>query len=165
METTKRLAMLRERTAKLGQKKSKVEVLTMVCPKCKGGGIFEGKVCPRCKGQRTVLSSNLSDLRERLAKLKGRPRVEVVTMICPECKGSGLKEGGLCPKCKGKMTVLEVKKITELTNICPECKGGGFVGGKVCPKCKGTRAYSEPEHRVWGEELKKLRTRIRARKA
>jgi hypothetical protein len=63
---------------------------------------------------------------------------------CPECEGTGKKNGEDCPKCKGTGTV-DAAHRTKDEGDCPECDGTGKVNGEPCPACDGTGNKKAPE--------------------
>ena len=66
-------------------------------------------------------------------------------MDCPDCKGTGAKDGTAkhtCEKChgSGKVQMQQNTPFGSFTNIttCPACHGSGEVIDSPCPKCQGT---------------------------
>lgn len=64
-------------------------------------------------------------------------------VICPDCQGTGAKEGKykICTKCNGSGKIKEVKSfifgsLTQITT-CPICEGSGKIPETYCPKCQG----------------------------
>ncbi len=66
---------------------------------------------------------------------------------CPDCKGSGSKDGSagrkICSKCKGTGTVRMAQGPIRFTQPCPKCGGSGYVVENPCPKCSGTGRVKE----------------------
>lgn len=63
---------------------------------------------------------------------------------CPDCKGSGLGEGGhetACPDCGGKGRVYSVQRTflgdMQTTSTCKRCGGTGRAIENPCPECEG----------------------------
>ncbi len=60
---------------------------------------------------------------------------------CPDCKGSGSKDGKAgrkaCPKCKGSGSVRIAQGPIVFTQPCPNCGGTGSAVENPCPKCGG----------------------------
>lgn len=61
---------------------------------------------------------------------------------CPDCKGTGSKDGAggkkTCPKCHGSGQVRISQGPIRFTQPCPECGGTGSVVENPCPKCGGS---------------------------
>ncbi len=74
-----------------------------------------------------------------------KPTIEVPrTRRCPDCKGTGAKDGTAletCPECHGEGQVRRVQNrgYTQLVTIgqCPRCHGTGTLILEKCPTCHG----------------------------
>ena len=73
-------------------------------------------------------------------------------ILCPECQGSGCKDGKkpkTCPECDGKGQKVQVRRmgpmITQQVLPCDKCKGTGEIidPADVCKKCKGAKVTEE----------------------
>ncbi len=66
---------------------------------------------------------------------------------CPDCSGSGSKDGSsgrkTCPKCGGRGTVKTAQGPILFTQTCPDCGGEGYVVRNPCPKCGGSGFVKE----------------------
>lgn len=59
---------------------------------------------------------------------------------CPECKGTGSKDGvarKTCPTCKGTGHVTMSRGPIRFSQPCPKCGGAGTIVENPCPKCGG----------------------------
>lgn len=63
---------------------------------------------------------------------------------CPDCKGSGLGEGGsevTCPDCNGQGRVVTVQHTIlgdmQSASTCPRCSGSGKIIEHPCSECEG----------------------------
>lgn len=63
---------------------------------------------------------------------------------CPDCKGSGLAEGGsevTCPDCNGQGRVVTVQHTIlgdmQAASTCSRCSGSGKIIENPCPECEG----------------------------
>ncbi len=66
------------------------------------------------------------------------------TENCPDCNGTGAKNGSsfnVCPTCKGSGSVTQTQRTPfgqfSSTNVCPTCKGKGRIVTEPCPTCGG----------------------------
>ncbi len=65
------------------------------------------------------------------------------TENCPDCKGSGAKNGAVkkCTRCNGTGVVQSVKRTPlgqfSTQSPCPDCGGTGKIITEKCPKCGG----------------------------
>jgi hypothetical protein len=65
---------------------------------------------------------------------------------CPDCDGTGKKDGKECEKCGGTGEITQdAARKTKDEGDCPECDGTGKIDGKDCPACDGTGNKKEPE--------------------
>ena len=73
-------------------------------------------------------------------------------ILCPECHGSGCKEGKkatVCPDCQGQGQKVQMTRmgpmITQQIVPCQKCKGTGEIidPADCCPKCKGQKVAQE----------------------
>lgn len=70
-------------------------------------------------------------------------------VYCPDCRGSGAKDGKLkqCPKCKGQGVVLQMVNMgimqMQMQQHCPQCGGKGTTRAANCAKCRGNRLVQE----------------------
>ncbi len=68
-------------------------------------------------------------------------------VVCPDCGGSGSKNGAsgrkVCPKCKGSGQVRMAQGPIRFSQPCPECGGTGTVIENPCPKCGGSGRVKE----------------------
>ncbi len=66
---------------------------------------------------------------------------------CPDCKGTGSKDGAsgrkVCPKCKGSGQVRMAQGPIRFTQPCPDCGGTGIKIENPCPKCGGAGRVKE----------------------
>lgn len=63
---------------------------------------------------------------------------------CPDCKGTGAKDGTAketCSDCGGRGTVYRVQNTPlgqmRTQSACPKCRGTGSIIKETCPKCSG----------------------------
>ncbi len=100
------------------------------------GSIFEEE--PR-QNIRLVLDIDLKDAYEGNTKTVSYER----EIICPECNGTGAKEGKTrkCPTCNGTGQVRNVRSMGFMQYVsvqpCPACNGRGYLIEEKCPRCKG----------------------------
>ncbi len=69
---------------------------------------------------------------------------------CPECKGTGAKDGKAfktCPTCNGSGRVTTTQRTPfgqfQSTNVCPTCKGKGKVVTETCKSCGGKGRFDK----------------------
>jgi molecular chaperone DnaJ len=58
---------------------------------------------------------------------------------CPNCKGTGSKNGELkiCPDCNGTGMKTSIRGNMVMSTTCPICQGRGYVSHGDCPHCSG----------------------------
>ncbi len=73
---------------------------------------------------------------------------------CPDCKGTGAKDGKAfktCPTCNGQGTVKTVQRTpfgqVASTSVCPTCKGKGKIVTETCKTCGG-KGRSEKQAQI-----------------
>ena len=109
-----------------------------------GGDIFGGGRSRNAPRQGRSLEVDLTITFEEAAfgtkKTITVPREE----NCPDCKGTGAKDGTAketCPDCKGSGTVYRVQNTPlgrmQTQSACPKCRGTGTIIKETCPKCAG----------------------------
>lgn len=72
---------------------------------------------------------------------------------CPECGGSGLKEGASpvrCPACGGSGHVVHSQGFFRVTSTCGRCGGRGVIIADPCIRCRG-------QGRIMGRRRVKVR--------
>jgi molecular chaperone DnaJ len=60
--------------------------------------------------------------------------------ICPDCSGSGAKQGTSpvsCPQCGGSGQVRRSQGFFVLSSPCPRCRGTGQIIENPCDRCRG----------------------------
>lgn len=69
---------------------------------------------------------------------------------CPDCNGSGAKEGTsakTCPECNGRGQVNVQQRtpfgVMSSTRTCSRCSGKGKIIENPCPKCSGSGRYKK----------------------
>lgn len=72
-------------------------------------------------------------------------------VICPDCKGTGAKNGKLstCPICKGRGEVISRTQtffgVFQTKSTCSRCGGLGQIFTEKCPRCNGKGLILQPE--------------------
>ncbi|MHC4952419.1 MAG: molecular chaperone DnaJ [Planctomycetota bacterium] len=66
--------------------------------------------------------------------------------VCPDCRGSGAKEGTKarsCPDCGGRGEIVRSQGFFAMRTTCGRCRGSGEVIDTPCPRCGGTARVPE----------------------
>jgi molecular chaperone DnaJ len=109
------------------------------------GGGFGRQRNPNAPRQGSDLRMNITVTFEEAAKGVTK-EVELSRMeACPDCRGSGAKDGtsrSKCPHCggSGQVTVNQSTPFGKFQTVkpCPRCNGAGVVIDTPCPSCKGS---------------------------
>ncbi|WP_029894480.1 molecular chaperone DnaJ [Desulfohalovibrio reitneri] len=65
---------------------------------------------------------------------------------CPECEGTGARDGAerqTCQQCGGAGAVQQAQGFFRIAVTCPNCQGEGSIVRDPCPKCMGRRVVQE----------------------
>lgn len=69
-------------------------------------------------------------------------------VTCPNCRGSGVKDGlspKVCPQCHGTGQFVRRTGFMTLSTPCTYCQGRGSIIDRPCPRCSGSGRAFEAE--------------------
>ena len=105
-----------------------------------GGGGRQRSATKRGTDLRVRVKVNLKEVAHGVEKKLKIPRM----VACPDCKGTGAKNGTeltTCSHCNGTGYITKVQQTflgqMQTQSVCPQCKGEGKVIKEKCPSCGG----------------------------
>ena len=105
-----------------------------------GGSGRQRSATNRGTDLRVRVKVNLKEVAHGVEKKLKIPRM----VACPDCKGTGAKNGtelSTCSHCNGTGYITKVQQTflgqMQTQSVCPHCKGEGKVIKERCPKCGG----------------------------
>lgn len=105
-----------------------------------GGSGRQRSATKRGTDLRVRVKVNLKEVAHGVEKKLKIPRM----VACPDCKGTGAKNGtelSTCSHCNGTGYITKVQQTflgqMQTQSVCPHCKGEGKVIKERCPKCGG----------------------------
>ena len=105
-----------------------------------GGSGRQRSTTKRGTDLRVRVKVNLKEVAHGVEKKLKIPRM----VACPDCKGTGAKNGtelSTCSHCNGTGYITKVQQTflgqMQTQSVCPHCKGEGKVIKERCPKCGG----------------------------
>ncbi len=97
---------------------------------------------------RITVKVTLKDIMDGVDKKIKIPRL----VACPECKGTGAKNGTAfteCQRCHGTGYVTTVRNTflgaQQVQSVCPDCDGEGKIIKEACPNCGGSGVIKKEE--------------------